>query len=135
MSVEPRLAPLFVSVMLAVPGVIHLLPVVGVFGARRVESLYGVVVHEPTLELLLRHRAVNLGLLGAVFLLAAVRPPVQWLAFGAGCISIASFVWLARSIEGLSPLAHRVALIDWVALACLLAGAAVRLWLDRRRQG
>jgi len=36
-----------VSAMLFVVGIIHLLPVVGVLGADRLEALYGVNVNEP----------------------------------------------------------------------------------------
>ena len=56
-----------VSVMLVVVGLTHLLPLSGVRGAASLAHLYGLQFNEPTLEILMRHRAVLFGLLGAFF--------------------------------------------------------------------
>jgi hypothetical protein len=120
-----------VSVMLIVVGVIHLMPLAGVLGAERVAALYGVAVVDPNLAILLRHRAVLFGLLGALLVVAAFVPALQATAFVAGFASVGSFLWLAWSTGGYNPPIARVVLADIVALACLVIGAAATLWLRR----
>ena len=66
-----------VSAMLMVVGVIHLLPLSGVLGGARLVSLYGISIDDPNLEILMRHRAVLFGLLGAFLIYAAFKPPFQ----------------------------------------------------------
>ncbi len=67
----------FVSAMLIVVGIIHLLPASGVLGAERLTSLYGVSLGEPGLVLLMRHRAILFALLGLFLVLAAFKPSLQ----------------------------------------------------------
>jgi hypothetical protein len=54
-----------VSAMFLVVAIIHLLPVSGVFGAKRLAALYGISFNDPNQAILMRHRAVLFGLLGA----------------------------------------------------------------------
>ena len=56
-SVFRYLAPL----ALVVVGVIHLIPLSGVFGVDRINSLYGISIDDPDLSILLRHRAELIG--------------------------------------------------------------------------
>ena len=113
---------MLVSAALVIVGLIHLLPVSGILGGDRLTALYGVGAADPNLQLLLRHRAVLFGLLGLFLVFAAFRPGLQPLAFAAGCASVVSFLVLARGFE-LTPQIARVVLADWIALACLVAGA------------
>ena len=117
-----------IPIVLAVVGVIHLLPLSGVLGAERLAVLYGLAVDEPNLALLMRHRAVLFGLLGAFMLYAAVRPAWQGLALVAGSVSVVSFLALAALQGGLNPQVTRVVLADLVALAGLAVGGACHLW-------
>ena len=117
-----------ISLMLVIAGVIHVLPVVGVFGSERLSGLYGLDFSEPNLAILMRHRAVLFGLLGVLLITAAFKPGLQPLAFAAGLVSAASFLWLAWSTGGYNPLVARVVVADVVALACLAIGAAM-YWL------
>ncbi|MBU6365363.1 MAG: phosphopantetheine adenylyltransferase [Gemmatimonadetes bacterium] len=116
-----------VSAMLAVVGLIHLLPAVGALGAARLEALYGIPVAEPNLAILLRHRAVLFGVLGVFLLVAAVRPAWQPAALAAGFVSVLSFLALAWSVGGTNAQLARVVTADVVALACLVVGAVARL--------
>jgi hypothetical protein len=75
-----------VTALLVVVGIIHLIPVSGVLGAERLSALYGVSLNEPNLEILMRHRAVLFGLLGAFLVYAAFNPQ----AFLAGFLSVVS---------------------------------------------
>ena len=110
--------------MLIVVGIIHLLPVVGVFSSERVERLYGVTVTNPNLEILLRHRAVLFGLLGVFLIYAAMQPALRSLALIAAAISVLSFLALAWLTPGYNALVGRVVTADIVALFCLAAAAA-----------
>ncbi len=118
-----------VSAMLIVVGVIHLIPVTGVLGSERLAALYGLRFDEPNLAILMRHRAVLFGLLGAFMVLAAFRPALQTLAFVGGFVSVVSFLWLAWSVGGYNAEVNRVFVADLVALGCLVAGAAIKATL------
>ncbi len=111
------------SAMLVVVGVIHLLPVTGVTGGPRLAALYGIEIADPNLEILLRHRAVLFGLLGAFLLLAAWRPSLQPLALAAGWLSVVSFLWLAHAAGDYNGHLARVVAADVLALVCLAAGS------------
>jgi hypothetical protein len=89
-----------ISVMFLVVAVIHLLPVTGVLGSDRRAALYGISLSEPNLTILMRHRAVLFGILGLVFVVAAFNASLQPVAFGAGVVSVLSFLWIARSVGG-----------------------------------
>lgn len=110
-----------ISAVLLVVGLVHLLPVLGMLGAARLEALYGLRIEEPNLLLLMRHRALLFGLLGALLVAAAFRPAWQGLALLAAWGSVLGFVLLAPT--GLLPALQRVWWID-VALLPLLAAAS-----------
>ena len=119
----------FVSLTLAVAGIIHLLPAVGVAGAARLQALYGVPI-DPQLLLLMRHRAVMFGVLGALMLAAVFAAPLRGYLLAAAWVSTVSFVVLARN-EPLTAALRRVIAID-IVLAVLLTAAAVA-WNLRAR--
>lgn len=119
-----------VSAMLVIVGVIHLLPLSGMLGSERLATLYGLRFDEPNLEILMRHRAVLFGLLGAMFIFAAFRPAWQTAAYVAGLVSVGSFLYLAWSVGGYNQQVARVFLADVVALACLVVGGAAHVYLQ-----
>jgi hypothetical protein len=120
-----------VSAALLVAAIIHLIPLQGVLGSDRLVSLYGALpFDEPNLAILMRHRAVLFGLLGAFLLLAAFRPGLQTLGFIAGFVSVISYMWLIWSVGGHNALLARVFAVDVFALICLAAGAAAHSWLQ-----
>ena len=111
-----------VTVLLVLVGIVNLLPLAGVLGAPQLESLYGVAISEPNLVLLLRHRAVLLGLVGALLIYAAGRPAHRPAAIIAALVSMLSFVALAALAE-YNAYIHTVVVVDVVAsLALALAG-------------
>lgn len=113
-----------ISAMLALVGIIHLLPLTGVLGGERLASLYGLSFDEPNLAILMRHRAVLFGLLGAFLVFAAFRPALQPAALIAGFVSVASFLCIAHSTGGYNAQVGRVFAGDVVALVCLVIAAA-----------
>ncbi len=112
----PRLALLVVAS-------IHLLPLVGVLGAERLESLYGIAFADPNLLILMRHRALMFGLLGGLMLAAMFVPRLQPWALALALLSAGSFVVLVYGGDGgHNPLLARVALVDVVAVFAAVAG-------------
>jgi hypothetical protein len=119
--------PDVVPPLLVMVAVIHLLPAVGVGGRAPLERLYGIAVDEPNLLLLMRHRAVLFGLLGAFLLAAAFDRRLHLAGLVAGLASVGSFLVLAGRTGDMNGHVRRVCLVDAVAAACLLAGLVVHL--------
>lgn len=116
--------PTLISAALIVVAVIHLLPLSGVLGNARLAALYGLPITEPNLSILMRHRAVLLGLVGLLLLAAAFRPELQIAALLGGFASVLSYLGLVRSVGGCNAQLRRVFTADVVALVCLLVAAA-----------
>lgn len=121
-----RWPELLLSTTLVAAGVLHLLPLTGVLSAARLESLYGIPVRDPALELLLRHRALMFGLLGALMIAGAFLPALRSAAIVAALLSMIGFVALAAQIGTLSPALRRVAVADLVATLALLVALALQ---------
>ena len=113
-----------VTGLMLVVAVIHLLPVTGFFGVDGLASLYGVQISGSDLEILMRHRAVLFGILGALFAYAAFTPALQPIAFLAAFLSIASFLYLAFSVGEFNEAIRRVVIADVIAGASLLGAVA-----------
>ena len=112
---------------LLVVAAIHLLPLLGVVSGSQVASLYGIVVQDPNLEIILRHRAVLFGLLGAFIAYAAFQPQLRSLALIAGAVSVAAFLALAFSVGGYNSAISTVVKADILAAVALAIGAAVHM--------
>ena len=112
------------AAMLALAGLLKLVPVSGVLGAEVLQRLYGVAIPAPDLLLLMRHRAILLGLVGALLIAAiferAWRPP----AFAVGLVSAASFLALGWPPGQLSAALRQVFCLDVVVAAALCVGLA-----------
>jgi len=117
-----------IGALLIVVAIIHLLPLMGLLGPAQLSRLYGLDFSEPNLTLLMRHRAVLFGLLGAFLAYAAFQPSLRPLALVAGFASVLSFLWLAWTSPGYNALIGRVVVADIVALACLLLAAILQVW-------
>ena len=113
-----------IAALMLVVAAIHLVPISGFFGARRLSALYGIDVADPTLEILMRHRAVLFGILGVFFTYAAFTPAVQPIAFVAAAASLASFFFLAFSGSEISPPIRKIVIGDVAAAICVV-GAIV----------
>ena len=120
----------FVNAALVVVAIIHLLPLVGVLGPARLVGLYGIAVSEPNLELLLRHRAVLFGIIGAFLLAATVHVPLRPPALLVGLASVVSFLLLAWLVGPINSHLFRVVVADILALVLLLAAGFVHLRLS-----
>jgi hypothetical protein len=111
------------SGMLIAVGVIHLLPLSGVLGSEKLSSLYGIAFHDPNLIILMRHRAVLFGILGAFQVYSAFNRSYQTAGYISGLISVTSFLLLAKGeAQGYNDSIGRVVAADYIALGCLLVG-------------
>lgn len=116
-----------VTGLLIVAGIIHVLPFPGVLGGKRLVALYGISMGEPNLEILMRHRAVLLGLIGLFLIYAAFMPSLQLLAIIAGVVSALSFVVIAWSVGGNSGAIRKVVIADIIAIVALVAAAVIHV--------
>jgi len=121
-----------IGALLAVAGLIHLLPLSGLLGADALQRLYGIDATAPELLLLLRHRAVLFGLLGAALLLAIRHPGWRWPAIGAGLLSTIAFLLLAGLPGQLNAPLQRVWYADVLALTALMLAAGLMVLAARR---
>lgn len=114
----------------AVAAIIHLLPVAGLLGAVALHRAYGLEITDPDLLLLLRHRALMFGLLGAALAIAIWRAPWRRPMWCMGMISAAGFILLALGGSH-SAAIWRIVSGDAIAVAALLL-AAPAVWRRER---
>jgi len=121
-----------IAICLILVGIIHLLPFSGVLGGEHLVKLYSFPITDPNLEILLRHRAVLFGLLGAFLIWSAFKPGLRTAAFAAGFISVASFLWIAAATGNYNAAIGRVFTADIVAVIILAVGLAAWAFESRK---
>lgn len=114
-----RRLDVLVAVCLVVVAVVHLVPVVGVAGPRQLDDLYGIGSLNGDVEILLRHRAVLLGLVGLILLAAVWTRSLRLTATAVGIASTASFIAVAMLDGTSTPEIRRVVVVDVVAVGLL----------------
>lgn len=117
---------MIVSLCLIVAGIIHLLPITGIIGAEQLSRLYGIRTDDPNLAILMRHRALMFGVLGAFLVYAAFKPDIQYLAIVAGLASAVGFVVIAQTSMPYSDSIMKIVFADYVAIAGLLIAGAIK---------
>jgi len=120
-----------IKILLLLAGLMNFIPVAGVLGPGRLRALYGVPMEEPNLIILMRHRALLFGLVGAFMMVAAFCPDLQVLAIVAGLVSMLGFVVLARATGGANAQLRKVVWVDIVASAGLIIALVLHLAGER----
>lgn len=115
-----------IAVSFCVVAMIHLLPIVGVVGAEKLNVLCGLSISDPGIELLMRLRAVLFGILGLLFGATALVPALTVTALLAGLASVVSFFVLAQMMPDYGDGIRKIVIAGSVALAAL-AFAAVTM--------
>jgi hypothetical protein len=108
------------TVLILLVGLVNLLPVAGVFSGARLHALYGVALQDPNIVILMRHRAVLFGIVGGLLVSAAFHAPLRPAGYGAGFVSMLSFVLIAWLVGGFNAELRRVVIVDLIASAALL---------------
>ena len=116
----------FVVGALLLAGLINFIPVIGVVSVAQLEQLYGVPLDNTDLIILLRHRAILFGLLGAFIIYSAFRESLQTLACIAGLVSMISFIVLAYASGDFGQILNKVIIADVVGSIALIAVLLVR---------
>jgi hypothetical protein len=116
-----------VAALLVFVGLVNLLPVAGVLSAEILANAYGIPAPTGDLFVLLRHRALLLGIVGALIIVAAFRRHLQPAAILAGFVSMLGFVALALAQGDYGEELRKVMIVDAMALAALVVAALLRL--------
>ena len=119
---EPLISSLFIVV-----GLINVYPVIGVLGSTSLTNLYGVPLDETNLLILMRHRAVLLGLIGIFLFVAAGQRDWQLPALVAGLVSMLSFVVIAYFEGTFTAKITMVVIADVIGAVLLGIAGLVRL--------
>lgn len=110
--------------LLIIVGLVHVLPSFVAFSPDAAQTAYGIDLTSGDVEVLLRHRAVLLGLLGCGLIVAAFMEALRTAMIGAAAVSMGTFLVLVATTEGLNAETLRVAWIDVAALVGLALAVA-----------
>lgn len=107
--------------VLFVTGIINFLPSLLAVFPSKIGS-YGIDFPNNDFELLLRHRAVLFGIIGAIMVFSAIRKKYYSLATLAGMVSMVSFLVLYFIIGDINAPLKKIMSIDLVAIILLSIG-------------
>jgi hypothetical protein len=110
-------------------------PLAGVAGPRQLDDLYGIGTVSGDVDVLLRHRAVLLGLVGVILVVAAFVRSLRVTATAVGVVSTASFIVVAMLGDTSTSELHRVVVIDIAAMGMLTVAAVAEMRHLVRRSG
>lgn len=114
-----------IIVCLAGSALIHLLPLVGALGPTQVARMYDVKVEGPDLTVLLVHRAILFGLLGAALIGAIFCESARSYVIAGVLVSDVGFLAIAALNPGVNASMKRVVRVDVISIVLLaIAGVA-----------
>ena len=114
--------------ILIVVGLINFYPAVGILSAEVLSSLYKIDIPGNDIQILLRHRAVLFGLLGAFIIYSAFKPELQWWSVVIGLVSMLSFIAVALLVGDYGTGIGKVVIADVIAAVGLFIVLGLRLW-------
>ena len=115
-----------ITVALLLAGFINLYPVIGVVSVDQLVNLYGVPLENDDLIILMKHRAVLFGLLGAFIIYSALRSSIQVIACIAGLVSMISFIVIAYATGNFGELFNKIIVADVVGSVALIVVLVLR---------
>ena len=115
-----------ITFCLVVVGLINFVPIIGVISAQKLESAYSVTLAGNDLAILLRHRALLFGILGAFILYSAFSPFYQLAAMIMAGVSMVGFALLVLGTGGYNEAIGKVLFIDILGIVFLLAAAVLK---------
>ena len=120
------------ALLIVLAGLVNLLPVSGVLSASRLETLYGVVLEDANLHILMRHRAILFGIVGGLLLVSAFHLPLRRIGLSIGLISMLSFVLIAGLVGGYNAELQRILVFDLAASVALVCSALLDHFTGRK---
>jgi hypothetical protein len=115
-----------ITFCLVVVGLINFAPIMGVISAQKLESAYSVALAGNDLEILMRHRALLFGILGAFILYSAFNPFYQPAAMIMGGASMVGFALLVLGVGGYNEAVGKVLFIDILGMLLLLTAVVLK---------
>lgn len=116
----------WITFCLVVVGLINIVPVMGVISAQKVESAYSITLAGNDLEILLRHRALLFGILGAYILYSAFSPFHQSAAMMMAGVSMVGFAVLVLATGGYNGAIGKVLFVDILGILFLIAATVLK---------
>ncbi len=101
---------------LVIVGLFTFLPLFGIISAERIESAYGIELLSSDAIILMRHRALLLGMLGAFVIYSAFVPRYQKLALSLVAINMVGFIFLGMSGYPVNNAISNLMLVDIIGL-------------------
>ena len=95
---------------------VHMVPMIAAIMPSQITKLYGIVPDDKTQIVLLQHRALLLGLVGAACGLAAHNESIRWPVLIGAVISMTSFIAFCLVHDQMGGALRKIALVDLVAL-------------------
>lgn len=127
--------PKVISVLLLITGLINFLPVIGVLSSDQINGLYGLVIDNRDLMILLRHRALLFGIIGGFVIYSAFKRQYQLASILMMLVSMLGFLFILH-IEGSSNYAlAKIALIDVIGIVLALIALMLKLFLSLKFHG
>ena len=111
--------------LLIVVGLLNLAPVLGVLSVARLEQLYGLTIDHGDLGILMRHRALLFGLLGAFIIASAFQQVLRPTAIVGGFVSMLGFIVIALPGRPYGAAIHKLVLADAFGSVLLLVAAVL----------
>ena len=119
------------SVLIFIIGIVNILPIFVLFDVTKTDGLYGVKLSGESLEVLMRHRAVLLALLGTGLIYSVFKPEFRLPIIIAALVSKFVFIVLTYTTSNVSAEVGKVALIDVVSVGVLAVVLAIEFWTKR----
>jgi hypothetical protein len=113
------------TILICFAGLINLLPMVGALSKNRIEALYDVTIEDGNYEILMRHRAVLLGIIGTLMIASAFDTTLRPAGYAAGFTAMLGYLLLAIIIPNHNTNIRRVATVDIIATIALLTAALI----------
>lgn len=116
------------SVILAIVGIINLIPAAVFFDPSKTARFYGVPIAGTDLTILMRHRGVLLGLVGIALIVAAIKTEYRLFAISLALISKLTFIFLTFTATDHNAEIRQVAMIDIGAIVMLLVVLGIHFY-------
>ena len=116
-----------IMTLLIIIGLINFLPVIGVISSNKITQAYSVELVSNDLAILMRHRALLFGIIGAFILYSAFTPQFQVIAMAMAAVSMVGFLAVMWSVGGFNSSLFKVAVVDMVGIGLLVIVVVLKI--------